>query len=233
MRKLQSANVARKFLVNKMKKIFSKENLLRFFYSFIWLAVLVFALDLITKWVVVNHFGVEAVKTNTAGYITVIPNFLFITATTNNGAAWSLGDNMRPFWIVVSVVLSGGLIAYYIWKRKTMTSIIRASLMLMIAGAIGNMIDRCFYWEGTVGFSGVVDWIAVWLPWGKWFPYFNIADSALVIGVFILLIVLIIELVKEVKEKDKAGYYDLKPAEMEAKEKEAEQINKENEENKD
>ena len=199
-------------------KFFSKETLKKFFFSFIWLAVVVFVIDITTKWAVINHFGADAIRSNTASPIELIPQFLYITGQANNGAAFSLLNNARPFWIVVSVVLTGGLIAYYVLKHKKMNSITKACLMLMIAGAFGNLIDRAFYWENTVGFSGVVDWISVYLGNAiGFFPTFNIADSSLVIGVIILVVVLIIEVIKDVKERDKTGEFDLKPEEFEAK----------------
>lgn len=201
-------------------KFFSKENLKKFFFSFIWLAVVIFVIDICTKWAVINHFGPEAIRTGSSGSIQLIERFLYITAQANNGAAFSLLTNARVFWNIVSVVLTGGLIAYYVFKHKKMNSITKACLMLMIAGAFGNLIDRAFYWEGTVGFSGVVDWISVYLG-DKigFFPTFNIADASLVIGVFMLLVILIIDIVKDVKARDKTGEFDMKPEEFEAKQK--------------
>ena len=205
-----------------IKKLFSKENLKKFFFSFIWLAVLVFIIDIVTKWVIINHFGPSTIAVG-GDYIPVINNFLYITGTANEGAAFSLLNNARWFWIIISVVMSGGLIAYYVIQYKKMTAWVKASLALMIAGAVGNLIDRAFYWEGTVGFNGVVDWIAVWLGSAiGWFPTFNIADASLVIGVLILIVVMVVEIIKEVHAKDKAGEYDLKPLELEKKKKEEE-----------
>ena len=56
--------------------------------------------------------------------------------------------------------------------------------------------------------------------WGLHFATFNLADAALVIGVFILIIVEVINMIKEAKEKAKRGEYDLPPMEVEAKQKE-------------
>ncbi len=179
----------------------------KFFFSFIWLAALIFVLDIVSKWIVINHFGA-----NNAGYsgrVEVIKDFFYITFVTNEGAAWSMGSSSRVLWIVVSVVLSGGLIAYYAIKMKSMTRWMRAAFSLMIAGAVGNLIDRCFYWESTTGFSGVVDWLDFYLPTGE-FPTFNIADSALVVGVGILIVLLIIDIIKDAMKKSENEEAQLK-----------------------
>lgn len=188
------------------KKTFTKENMKKFFFSFIWLIVVVFALDIISKWIVINHFGPTNANTSR---IEVIKDFFYITFVTNEGAAWSIGNSARVLWIIVSVVLSGGLLAYYIVKMKTMTRWMKAAFALMIAGAFGNMIDRCFYWESTTGFSGVVDWLDFYLPTGE-FPTFNIADAALVVGVGILLVLLIVDLIKDALKKSEKEEAQLK-----------------------
>ena len=189
------------------KKTFTKENMKKFFFSFVWLIALVFVLDIVSKWIVIKHFGAE--NAGYSGRVEVIKNFFYIIFTTNEGAAWSLGSSSRVLWIIISVVLTAGLSAYYIKKMKTMGKWMRAAFALMIAGAFGNLIDRCFYWESTVGFSGVVDWLDFYLPTGE-FPTFNIADSALVIGVGILIVLLIIELIQDAMKKSENEEAQLK-----------------------
>ena len=188
------------------KKVFTKENMKKFFFSFIWLAIVVFALDIVSKWIVINHFGGNS---DTYERVEVIKDFFYIIFVTNEGAAWSLGSSSRVLWIIISVVLSAGLIFYFVKKMKTMTRWMRAALALMIAGAVGNLIDRCFYWESTTGFSGVVDWLEFYLPTGV-FPTFNIADSALVVGVGILIVLLIVDLIKDAMQKSEKEEAQLK-----------------------
>ena len=199
---------------DKIKSVFKW-----FFDSFIWLMILIFVIDIVTKWVMQNTIQTEMrVKWE------IIPNFLGIGLSHNLGAAWSMGGDgsLRWLWILISIVLSGALSVYYAvsLKKKSMDIWTKIGLALMISGAVGNMIDRCFYWNDLVGFDGVIDWIAVRLPWGYDFPMFNIADSALVIGVIIIVIYLIIELIKEAIEKGKSGAYQLTPEQYEAKLKE-------------
>lgn len=199
------------------KKIFTKENMKKFYFSFIWLMILVFVLDIMSKWLVVNHFN----KVTTEGRygIRVISNFLYIGLSYNQGAAWSIGAGQagRIIFIIVSVVLGGGLIAYYAYqtRKHKLNTVVKVSLALMIAGAIGNLIDRAFYWESTVGFSGVVDWIQVYFgSFSKSFPTFNIADSALVVGVAILLVYVIIEAIKDGIKASKEGQYKYSPEQL-------------------
>ena len=74
------------------KKLFSKENLKKFYRTFIWLMVLMFIVDIVTKWVVFNHFGIDAMiqgRRSDTGAIPVIKNFAYIGGSINNGAAFS------------------------------------------------------------------------------------------------------------------------------------------------
>lgn len=200
-----------------MKKYLSKENLLKLFHSFVWVILLVFIVDIASKWAVQNNLKVDGTS------VSLIPDFLNVTLKHNLGASFGMGSNgqlgWRIFWIVISVVLSGVLIFVYYKYFKRLRRIQKIALALMIGGALGNMIDRIFYWNSLVGFDGVIDWID--FQFGSWhFATFNIADSALVIGVIIILIVEIVNLVKDVREKEKRGDYDLPPAELEQKQKE-------------
>ncbi len=208
----------------------NKEKILaflkKFYFSFIWLTVLLFGLDLLSKWLIQNNLA-------EGQNITVIDNFFWITKAYNKGAAFSaLSDGetwQRILWMSISVVMSAALIFYYVKNFKKMSTWYKVSLSLMIAGALGNMIDRLFYWKAIVGFDGVIDWLSFKL-FGVWyFPSFNIADSSLVVGVGILIVLLIIELVKDSIEKGKKGGYKLPPKEYEKK-LESEENNQENKE---
>lgn len=125
--------------------------------------------------------------------ITVIENFLYITSHRNRGAAWGiLQGQMWFFYVITAVVII--TIIYYLKKSEKESPLFKFSLALMLGGAIGNFIDRVFRQE-------VVDFIHTY-PFGYNFPIFNIADSALVIGVAILIIYMLLE---EKKEKEKVN----------------------------
>lgn len=203
-------------VITFLKKCFSKEGMKKFYFSFIWLIVVIFAIDLISKWAVQNSLSYGQV-------VPLIPNFLNVTLVHNLGAAFSLGSNgelgWRIVWISVSVIMSFGLSFFYIKKMNSLRTWTRVAVVMIIAGAIGNMIDRIFYWNAIVGFDGVIDWID--FQFGSWhFATFNLADSSLVIGVAILILIVIVDSIKEVREKDKRGEYDLKPQDYKKKQEE-------------
>ena len=203
----------------------AKTILKKIFFSYTWLALVVFVVDITTKWVVQNNLADNE-------EIVLIPNFLWITKTHNLGAAFSLGNGgetwMRILWIAISLIMSVAILIYYIKQRNKVNAWYKAALMLMFAGAVGNLIDRAFYWNGIVGFDGVIDWIKV----TKNFPVFNIADSALVIGVIIIIVLIVIELIKDAIKKGKSGAYELTPEQYNEKMKKEEE-NKENSSNND
>ena len=160
-------------------KLFNKENMKKFFYSFTWLMVLMFVIDIVTKWAVVNHFGVDTMNDGVRHLdpevITIIKNFCYIGGSINDKAAFSLGPS-RVWLLIISLVMSAGFIVFYILQYKKLNTVYKIALALMISGAVGNLIDRAFYWPSTTGFIGVVDWII--FVFGGWeFAMFNIADA--------------------------------------------------------
>ena len=205
-------------------KLFSKESMKKFFYSFIWLMVLMFVIDIVTKWAVVNHFGVEAmnlgIRHDDAEVVTIIKNFCYIGGSINNKAAFSLGPS-RVWLLIISIVMSIGFIVFYILQYKKLNTVYKISMALMISGAVGNLIDRAFYWPSTTGFDGVVDWI-IFVFWGWEFAMFNIADACLVVGIIIIVVEMLVEEVKEAKKKAARGEYKYSPEDLEKKNKEDE-----------
>ena len=111
--------------------------------------------------------------------ITIIKNFLYIIYTNNTGAAFSILLGKRIFLIVVAILIIG-ILLYYIKKNKVDGKLNIIALSLIIGGSLGNLIDRI-----VRGY--VVDFISIKL--GSYnFPIFNIADTLIVVGVFLLLI---------------------------------------------
>ncbi len=111
--------------------------------------------------------------------IPLIPNFFNITYVENPGAAFGLMANMDAFW---RNILLGGvsglaivmLISFYRQYARD-NGAIKLALVLVLAGAIGNLLDR-------IRFGVVIDFVDVhWYEY-HW-PAFNIADSAICIGV--------------------------------------------------
>ena len=106
----------------------------------------------------------------------------------NQGAAWgilsNLQDNIRVPFFYGMTILAILLILYYLRSTPYGHRLARLALVLILSGAIGNFIDRL-----RVGY--VIDWIDVrWniAGWFYHFPNFNIADSCISVGVFLLIV---------------------------------------------
>lgn len=139
--------------------------------------IILIALDQLTKFLIVKSLEVgESIK--------VISNFLYITSHRNQGAAWGiLQGKMWLFYIVTIVVL---VILFMFFKNEGYgRPDVQFGLSLLIAGSIGNFIDRLFRGE-------VVDFVDTYI-FSYNFPIFNVADAALTIGVIVLIIVILFE----------------------------------------
>lgn len=149
-----------------------------------------FLIDLISKIIVKNVMPVGS-----SGRVTVIPFVLNFVYIQNKDAAFGSnfivnlfgGSEMgaRIFFSVFAVAASVGIMLYLIHCRGR-HRVLRASLALFIAGAMGNCIDRMAYGY-VVDFIELV-YFGLTIFGRKTFYVFNIADSALVIGVLMLLV---------------------------------------------
>ena len=145
------------------------------FYS--WVALLTVIADQITKDLVVKNIPYM-------GSIDIF-FFFFLTHVYNTGAAFSfLAD--QPGWqgylflgiaAVVSVVIISVLA-----KMPAKSAVMAVSLNLVLGGAVGNAIDRVFL-------SHVVDFISVHVDGVFNYPAFNVADSAICVGAFLLVVI--------------------------------------------
>ena len=110
----------------------------------------------------------------------IIHNFFSITHVENTGAAWGGFSGYTIILIIVSIVILGFFIYMFrniYFKKRTIFSI---SLVLVIGGTLGNMIDR-------IAFRSVTDFLD-FIILGYDFPVFNIADILLVVGFFLFII---------------------------------------------
>ncbi|WP_042456214.1 signal peptidase II [Neobacillus dielmonensis] len=148
------------------------------------IAVFIILLDQFTKWLILS-------KMYLGESIPIVDNVLYITSHRNRGAAWGiLQGQMWLFYLITIIVIAA--IVFYMQKHAKGKRLLGVSLAFMLGGAIGNFIDRVFRKE-------VVDFIHSYI-FGYNFPVFNIADSALVIGVGLLIIQMLLE-EKSSKEK--------------------------------
>lgn len=144
------------------------------------LAILIVVLDQITKWLVkdlmILHDSIPLIGTSVQ-----------LTYLENPGMAFGIRFfETHPFWgrwffSIVSIVASVGLV-WYIHKMRHERLAYRISLSLILGGAVGNLIDRVLY-------GRVVDFMDVDIPdvlgMQRW-PVFNVADSAVVVGMIIM-----------------------------------------------
>jgi signal peptidase II len=139
-------------------------------------ALPVFVLDQLVKLYIVGHLKLYE-------QIDLVPHWLAITYTLNSGAAFSLFATLRP--AVRGLILDGLAIAAVVvlgvlLARGTRPLVVSAAFALILGGAAGNLLDR-------VVRGRVVDFIYVhYYSWS--YPVFNIADSAITIGVAIILL---------------------------------------------
>jgi len=146
-------------------------------------------LDLITKAYIDSNMSLHE-------SVVVIGGFLNIMYVRNPGAAFSFLASASPgfrsvFFLTVTVTAIV-LVLYYIAKSKTEEPLMIFALSLIMSGALGNFIDR-------VRLGEVIDFIDVHLGAYHW-PAFNVADSAITVGDFIMLFALY----KRPKEHDRS-----------------------------
>ncbi len=136
---------------------------------FYWIAALTVIVDQLTKWSC----------TRLTGSIPLIPGILALTYTENTGMAFSMLSGHSWMLGVVSAVCI--LVGWLVMRRYTLGTTSRIAAMLMLGGAVGNMIDR--FLRGYV-----VDMFeALFVD----FAIFNVADAALTVGTALLAYTLI------------------------------------------
>ena len=143
--------------------------------SLLWLSLVVVVLDQLSKYWVVASFEEYEV-------LTVWPVFN-LTLVYNTGAAFSFlsdaGGWQRWFFIIVAVVVSA-ILAVWLTRLQPRERLTAVGLAFIIGGAVGNLIDRILLGK-------VVDFLQ-W-HWQDWYwPSFNLADSAITLGVILLLL---------------------------------------------
>jgi signal peptidase II len=131
--------------------------------------------------------------------IPLIKDFLHLTYTTNDGAAFGMMDDPSQRWIFI-VISSVAILAFaaYLYLGHAENMLYAVSLSMVISGGIGNMIDRLgfgFYINPN-GMGEVVDFIDFC---GIWNAIFNGADSFVCVGAGLLMLALVLDIIKEYK----------------------------------
>ncbi|QCX32552.1 signal peptidase II [Caloramator sp. E03] len=140
-----------------------------------WILLLVF-IDQLTKLLAKLNLYPD-------GNINLITGYLSLTYLENRGAAFGIFKNKKFFLVgLTSVVIA--LMLYYLLKNKGLSKYIKLSLILIISGAIGNLIDRIM--KGYV-----IDFIHFYIKNIFDWPVFNFADILVVCGTIMLSIIII------------------------------------------
>lgn len=162
-----------------MKRLFKKH----------WMVLFVpfgVILDQITKHIARTTFSSGKVEW-------IIKDLFGWTLSYNTGGPWSVFSGATLILTIFSVVISIGLIFFYIKKKDVLKPLHRVIICLLVAGAIGNLIDRAL-------FAKVTDFIYFnfFIIFNSSFPIFNVADIFVVAGMIGLIIVMLFD-----KEFDK------------------------------
>lgn len=146
--------------------------------SITWLLALclgVICLDQLTKFWILQYLNA-----NGSGFIQIIPGFFQLVIVWNRGVSFGMLNNAGANqWILVIISLLV-IVALLYWFAKTQQSnlIAAISIALIAGGAFGNIIDRLYH-------GAVLDFLLFY--WRQYhYPAFNIADSAICVGAFLL-----------------------------------------------
>lgn len=139
----------------------------------------VIILDIWTKFLVLSRIQLHDA-------IQVIPDFFQLVHVRNTGAAFGLGANadsrMVPILLNVGAIAVFAVVVVYAFRASISDRLLQTGLHLILGGAIGNLLDR-------FRFGYVVDFLDVYVRYGgrehHW-PAFNVADSAICIGIALL-----------------------------------------------
>ena len=148
--------------------LFNNKFNLTLFFLFLTLVIL----GQVTKTLVINFF-------NLYDSVVLLP-IMNLTFVVNYGFAFGLLNNPSLNQILVSLVILAIIIYFLYLLIKTQDKIFQLTLTLILAGALGNFIDRIFR-----GF--VIDFIDIYIGKYHW-PAFNIADSCITVGFVVLMI---------------------------------------------
>lgn len=141
--------------------------------------LLIFALDQITKVAMIARF-------KNRQSISLIDNFLAFTNVGNDGAAFGLFSGYNIAFFLTVNLIAVGFILYFFWTIESDRVMLAAGLSMILGGAFGNLMDRL-----RLGY--VIDFIDVhhqftWVSYNFLWPKFNVADSAILVGVFFFVI---------------------------------------------
>ena len=141
-----------------------------------------FLIGIIAAIVALDQWSKWKIKTSYDLYHSepIIQDFFHFTYVTNDGMAFGLSfPGGKQVLLFVTLALTG-VIIWMLWKEKNSHNLIRYGLSFILAGAIGNMIDRVLYGK-------VVDFLDIMIGDFHWY-IFNVADSAVTTGMILFIL---------------------------------------------
>jgi signal peptidase II len=139
------------------------------------LAAVIIVLDAITKWLVTQRLDLH-------DSVPLVPDFFQLVHVRNTGAAFGIGANaqsaLMPFLLNAGAITVFCIVVAYAFRAAASDRLLQFGLHLILGGAIGNLIDR-------FRFGYVVDFLDFFVGDHHW-PAFNVADSAICIGIALL-----------------------------------------------
>jgi signal peptidase II len=173
---------------------------LKVLYASLFIVIIDQVSKLLVKGGTIPILGIHIDGMRYAESVRVFGDYVRVTFVENPGMAFGIevGESSKLFLSLFSLIASIGIIVY-LFKVKNQKLIVRLSFAFILGGAVGNLIDRTFYGlfynYAPVFYGRVVDFIHVnffdFTLFGhrfNSFPIFNVADSAVTIGVIILMI---------------------------------------------
>ncbi len=145
--------------------------------KFYILSIVVVLLDQVSKILTTHYMDLHDSKE-------VLGDFLRYTYIKNPGMAFGIQIGNKTLFTIFSIIASI-IIFIYLLRTRGDKKYVKLSLSLILGGAIGNLTDRILY-------GSVVDFIDVGIGTLRW-PVFNVADSAVTIGMFILIGIILFE----------------------------------------
>jgi len=151
--------------------------------------------------ILLDQWTKELVRQSIPDYTSMIPipalgEYFVFEHVHNYGAAFGILQNQGNFFVIIAIVVVIGILAY-VRYLPTEDWLVRLFLGLMLGGAVGNVIDR-------INQGYVTDFVKMGIPGVYYWPNYNIADSAIVIGVIGLGIYVVVDDIRKHRQQKAA-----------------------------
>jgi signal peptidase II len=157
-------------------------------YWLVALAVLLF--DQWTKHWVVTRMELGQV-------IPVWGDFFTLTSHRNRGAAWGILQDQRTFFIIITIAVVIGVVYYLLRTIREGRKLLPWALSLLLGGALGNFVDRVRFGEVVDFLDFYIDLRGIGISFTYDYPIFNVADSAIVVGIILIFLDTLLETRRE------------------------------------